>query len=235
MATFNIEGINFRAATPQELTTNEWRAVQALEYDAFSASFPGRADQEIKHLTQMDEPEAFRLSRLDPANAIRQEKFFHKQSFARPKVIAASYDKQIIGYAYAADNVSGGLLARTIKMHGTARRYAWLREVVVNPEFRRRGIATVMSGLLLENFDSEQPVSAYTWDENMPGSLFVQSLGLQVISTGRRVYPFGREAVAASMSRWAGQNDNVQRKIMLKPRGSIVMAHARESLKCKIT
>ena len=72
-----------------------------------------------------------------------------------------------VGYAWAADDMSGGRGERFYKKHIKGRKpYAWLAQINVLPEFQRQGIGSSMLLEVLDPFDTHQRPTAYVFDEN---------------------------------------------------------------------
>jgi len=72
-----------------------------------------------------------------------------------------------VGYAWAADDMSGGRGERFYKKHVKGRKpYAWLAQINVLPKYQRQGIGSAMMLEVLEPFDIYQRPTAYVFDEN---------------------------------------------------------------------
>lgn len=231
-AAFNLGEVEFWVSTPDELGVEEWRDIQALERRAFADAMPGRRQGEIDYLVQADDLEGFIGSRLDPMQAVSAGRLRPDNNYADPRVVLATAGdvQELIGYGYAANNTSGRTgIERHVKMMGVAKKYAWLREVVVAPEAQRHGVARVMAGLLLDGFDPRQPVSAYTWIENDAGMQLASRLGLQ--ATGQSPdRPFGPDSASTYIVRWAaGSVESIQQHLNKSSGIAKVLAAARQN------
>lgn len=71
-----------------------------------------------------------------------------------------------VGYAWAADDISGGFAARALKKATGKKPYAWIAQVNVLPEFQGRGIGSNLVSKALEPFNSTQKPTAYVFEEN---------------------------------------------------------------------
>ncbi len=178
---------------PKELNRDEWRQLQAISREAFGGQLD-RSQAEIDHFVAWHDPESFYNSHVDP-NANVGTRLNPNQSFSSPKVAVATHGDELIGFGYAANNVSGSTRAqRLVKMMGTQKKYLWLSTVAVHPEYQRYAIATNLSRMLLMSGSPFQPVSAYIWPDEIR---FMPDLlrRLAFVPTGEQsVAVFGDEA-----------------------------------------
>ncbi len=235
-AEFNLEGITYKVSEPEPAIN--WVDIVELRHEAFSASLGDtRSEEEIAYLSQKDNSLEFFGGCLDPQFAVKTGRLYGDQGFANLTVARAFDGNELVGFGYAADNVSGRFAAeRWAKMHTLANRYAWLREVVVHPDMQKRGIGTALGTIMLDHFDDRQPVSAYTWKENRAGQNFVRSLGLTrsedkegLILRPQPVYPFGPGTKAASQIRWSGAVSGVHDYVTAQPEGKRAMDEVRRA------
>jgi len=206
------ESISYQIVIPDELRSSDWRAMQAVAYDAYIAGLPRRTSGEIMHFTQMNHPEEFAAFRINPNRSVAEGRLNPNQSFGRTRIAIATHNATVVGYGSAANNTSGRTAAeRWAKMHlTTEHRVVWLAELVVGPQYQRQRIGTRLAGLLLAQFKDEQPVSTYTWRENKAGMGLAQALGFVVTDPSIPVRPFGDSAGPAEMVRWERENRYVQ-------------------------
>ncbi len=221
MAGFATHGLDFYVGSPDALEDDTWREIQAVEREAFANELLDRPQADIDYLIDWDDPEAFRASRLDPQEAVRRGRLYKDQSFRKPLVALAANEDRVVGYAYMADNTSGNFVERQIKMLGVAKRYAWLREIAVLPEYQHRGIAHVLTYLSLERRDSLQPVTAYVWEENASARGLLHSFGFERSPQDQvpaDFKAFGEYARPAKMYRLAAKSASlVLLKILTNP------------------
>lgn len=231
-AEFNLEGITYQVSEPEPAF--DWEDVVRLRHEAFTAALPDRSPEEVAYLSQKDNSLEYFGGCLDPQFAVRTGRIGRNQDFANLTVARAFDGNELVGFGYAADNVSGRFAAeRWAKMQSLAKRYAWIREVVVHPDLQTHGIGTALGMVMLDHFDERQPVSAYTWEENRVGRKFVRSLGMTetrdkedgVIKTPVR--PFGPGAKEASQIRWTSTVAGVRDYVTAQPESKQAMDEVR--------
>ncbi|MGF7229246.1 MAG: GNAT family N-acetyltransferase [Candidatus Saccharibacteria bacterium] len=151
-----------------ELDQREWRDLQHLTRQSFQHL--DRTNSEIDELVSWDNPGRFYRSHMDPNSEVG-EAFNANQDFRYPKVAVARQDGEPTGFAYSAHNVSGASVAiREAKHYSIIKNYLWLREVVVDPMHRERGVGTALVEALLRDKTTipYQPVATYIWPSEMP-------------------------------------------------------------------
>lgn len=175
----------------REFGRGEWRGLQGLSRIAFSRGLRNRSREEIDALVGWNEPDRYYESHIDPNSEVGR-RFNSSQIYFNPKVAVATEDGEPIGFIYSANNVSGRHKAEiATKRLFVAKRYLWLREVVVRPDKQGRGIAKAMGRTLLKAADEDQPVSTYVWPEEIP-HIQEKLAGLGFAPTGDSpVKPFG--------------------------------------------
>ncbi len=159
--------IQFDLARPGSLSPDEWRGIQTIAHDAYGEELKHRTQGEIDYLTAWTEPERFYESHVHPNSEVGK-RYNPDQSYTRPRMALAIDGNDTIGFGYAANNVSGTPLQRTIKLLGTSKRYLWLREFAVQSDYQRRGIATHLARMLLMSGSIHQPATAYIWPDEIP-------------------------------------------------------------------
>jgi GNAT superfamily N-acetyltransferase len=88
------------------------------------------------------------------------------QSYSQALAAVAFEGDYPVGFAYTADNVSGGnMLVRAAKRRSVEGRYTTFRELAVRPDYQGRGIAHALGYLSLTRRNPEQKVTAYAWQE----------------------------------------------------------------------
>ncbi len=211
-ARFDLEGVRFTGSRARLGLL--WSQVQDLRRTAYTEALLHRPRNQIGTLIQDEGYLTYPSSVLIPLSSGR---LYAGQKFAKPTLAQAHIGERLVGFACMADNTSGSYMKRTAKMHGwtpdgLARRYAWMREFVVDPAEQRRGIATALGLLMLSNRSPEQPMSAYTWAENPGGEALVRAWDMQPgvdEETGGIDYDpveiFGTDATPAQQARWSGQ------------------------------
>jgi GNAT superfamily N-acetyltransferase len=177
---------------PAELNPNEWRELQAVSRASFATL--DRSQAEIDHFVSWSDPERFHRSRIDPNSEVGKS-LNPDQSFSNAWVALAVDGNDVIGHAYAANNVSGSnKLERAIKLLGTQKRYWWFREIAVLPDYRRLGLAKDLGAMLVTRSQPWQPATAYIWpDETQFMPQFMRRATFQ--PTGEQLLPaFGEDA-----------------------------------------
>ncbi len=159
---------------PEQLTTDEWGALQQLEYDAYRTSLPPtRTDEEIYRLVGMDAPQRYVDTHVNPMLTVGTE-FRANQLHRNPLVVIARRNGELAGYGYATDNTSGeNQRIREQKYKSVIKRYRWIRTLVTNPRYRQQGVGTAVARRILRNAHPLQPVTVYTWPDEDPDFLAV--------------------------------------------------------------
>lgn len=145
-----------------------WRELQTIQREAFGATLD-RSQDEIDELVDWNDPERYYKSHEDPNSEVGK-RFNANQSYTGQKVaVAVEADSmKAIGFAYAANNVSGSTEAeRTAKRLSVVKNYLWLREVAVLPEHQHQGVGQFLGSMLLKYASDRQPVTAYIWPEEI--------------------------------------------------------------------
>lgn len=184
---------------PAELDEQYWRALQGIAKVSLTESMRAvnrdKPELDAQRLVDWDDPERYCVSHLDP-NTERGRRYNARQEYVDPRVAVAFNDAgQRVGFAYTAHNVSGSFVERRAKLLMPSKRYLWLRDVVVLPEYQESGVATDMVAGLLESpeVDERQPVSTYIWPQLMPVlASILQRHGFEDRGS-MEVYPFGTE------------------------------------------
>ncbi|MBI1856833.1 GNAT family N-acetyltransferase [Candidatus Saccharibacteria bacterium] len=155
---------------PEELEHDEWRQLQSIERDAFVSTLD-RTQAEIDALIEWDDPAHFTASHVDPNTEVGK-RYNANQSYSHSRVAVATKNREPIGFAYSAHNVSGGSEQnRLVKRLTVVKNYLWLREVAVKPEHQRQGLARELGRTLLKDAIGLQPVAAYVWPDEDPDFL----------------------------------------------------------------
>lgn len=164
MSAFNVWPSIYPASAIRE---DGWRTLQSIQRDAFSDGL-NRSQDEIDVLVEWNDPERYYRSHVDPNSEVGK-RFNPDQSYSFDRVaVAATIDGGAIGFAYAANNVSGATEAeRTAKRLSVVKNYLWIREIAVNPKYQRRGIGKMLGRMVLENAKDRQPVTAYIWPDEI--------------------------------------------------------------------
>lgn len=156
---------------PSELDRDEWKQLQSLERDAFVDTL-NRTQAEVDALVDWNDPARFMTSHIDPNTEVGK-RYNSDQSYSHPKVAVATENREPIGFAYSAHNVSGSSeQIRLIKRLSVVKNYLWLREVAVKPEYHKHDVAKNLGRVLLRDAYGLQPVTAYIWPDE--GSGFIQ-------------------------------------------------------------
>lgn len=159
--------IDIYLTRPNALDRNDWRTLQAVQHEAISHAMD-RSQAEVDALLACDEPEAYYQSHIDP-NYNVGGRYYANQDFFKPRVAVAVDKDRFVGFAYAANNVSGATKReRLIKRFTVAHNYLWLREFAVLPDYQNHGIARFFGRKLLKDANPSQPVTAYPWPDEEP-------------------------------------------------------------------
>ncbi|HVC36128.1 MAG TPA: hypothetical protein VNE40_01615 [Candidatus Dormibacteraeota bacterium] len=235
------EQLSWRVVPPEALGEDEWRAVQGLMRDAFTADLAFKVGlRGVNRLTNWAEPDYFRESRLNPQVAV-QKGDLHPGNFQNLLVTLAYEGNEPVGYLYSADNTSGHKPStRWLKMHTPpslplpkigSRKYAWQREIAVHPDLRQQGIAHVLGYLSLAERHPKQPVTAYVWPRLLPhifGSLREQFAFRD--TTLETVYPFDSKKGTQQL-RLVGVAGKIIERIIEPPETKSAVESAKAGLK----
>ena len=95
-----------------------------------------------------------------------------------PELKDLPIDQQVVGYAVLRNDVSGSPLKRFLKTYPRRQPpYAWLQSINVRPEFQGQGIGAALLRTAAEAFPSDQPSTAYVFDENPEALGYFARLG----------------------------------------------------------
>jgi len=225
---FSIDHVGFLVGDPAGF--DRYSALHWVATEAFQHALPTRSEDDIRHLLGGDLA-SYRNSRRDPQLLRYHDAFNSDQRFSDARMVVAEVNPQeVIGYGYAANNVSGRTgMERQAKYMTTAKRWAWIREIAVLPD-APRGTGTAIAALLLDGFKPKQPVSAYTWEEDVAGERFARRLGLERSEDPTTAYPFGQLAHPAQQYRWAGKVADTLITIEALPGAREALAGARQHI-----
>ncbi len=171
-----------KVSYPDQLNTAEWHQMLELQWDAFDSvpNVHDRGPDAISVLTDWYHPDRFIASHLDPNTEVGR-RFNANQLYTRPRVAVARDGDTIIGFAYAANNVSGGgppegpqndsLKAQTIrqgKRLTVVKNHLWLREIAVDPAYQRQGVGKKLGRSILLTASPLQNFATYFWPDEIP-------------------------------------------------------------------
>ncbi len=162
--------IEVTLASASTVSPAVWGQLQMVALDGFGESFPGRSREEIEALAGWNDPDRFATSHINPNTEVGR-RYNPNQTYYDPMLAIAEADGVVAGFAYTAHNVSGPNEAvRRAKSVFPSKRYLWLREAVVHPDFQHRGVAVALGSALLSaaGVNKNQPVSTYIWPDEMP-------------------------------------------------------------------
>lgn len=158
--------LHFDTVHPRDLSQFDWRHLQGIAHDGFNNEMPGRTSAEIDNLVGWNDPARYYNSHVDPNSEVGG-RFNAKQSFWLPRVALAFDGMDVVGFGYAAHNVSGSKPRQLLKLAGHSKKYLWLREVAVHPTAQHRGIGKTLLANLAKSGSPFQPLSAYIWPEEV--------------------------------------------------------------------
>lgn len=180
MTSFRHEALRIDKVSPRDLRPTTYMSLRNLAEMALGGSLEPGSSLRLEDL--IEEHGWFQLTRLDPRQGGTRGSFRKNQEYSDLTIALATYEGSTVGFAYAADNVSGGSrVERTVKMHTGLvlnKRHRWLREAFVVPGLQRHGIGSALVASLVEGHRPNQPVSAYTWPAHAVGEAFAEHCGL---------------------------------------------------------
>ncbi len=170
---------------PLEIDSEQWRDLQNLQRQA-SKNVIDRPPEDIDYLVKWNDFNAFYESHIDPNQEVGKQ-YRPDQSYSNPRVAIATQSNELIGWAYSADNVSWRIRKKfhlpenllgvdlkfidrkeeAYKYASEDRRYLWLREFAVKPNFQDQGVAKQLGRILLKQALPNQPVTAYVWPDEI--------------------------------------------------------------------
>jgi hypothetical protein len=213
--------IEIQTYSPYDIDGGEWRDLHSLARTAFRVDLMGqRTEAEIDELVGWDDSARYIASHLDPNNE-RGERYNANQDFRDPRVAVAKNNGELIGFGYIANNVSGETQEiRDHKYRTLVKRYAWIREVVVDPNYRQQQVATKIGATLLRDKSVHplQPVSTYIWPDMFPHhQSALERLGFAPTGSAED-HPFGESndptTLTRMQARWVyGVSRHVQRRL----------------------
>lgn len=167
----------FRVMPAQDVDPYDWEIIQGLQFDALSNALEGkRSSDEVAYVLHMDDLDRYIAGRVDPSIEVREGRMLAGNEYRNPTVITASKrldgsedqsQSPTVGYLYVAENVSGSNpLVRKMKWKMPPYTYAWAREIAVAPPLQRQGIAKQMALLALDDYQPNQEVACYVWEES---------------------------------------------------------------------
>ncbi len=156
-----------------DLTLSEWSHIYTLQQAALRDAMPDRTEEQITAMLGNGTFARYVESRIDPNSEVGKT-FNDDQSYWAPRVAIAfrrdDPNQKPIGYAYAAGNVSGSRkIVRAAKHIMPSKNYLWMREIAVDPDHQRRGIAKELGRTLLRDAMPFRAVSTYIWPGETPG------------------------------------------------------------------
>jgi len=177
--------IEIRTYQPLEIDAEEWRDLQELQRQA-SMNVIDRPPEEIDYLVKWDDFSSFYESHIDPNQAVGK-RYRDNQSYKHPVVAIATESKELLGWAYTANNVSWSIRNKlhlpknllgidlqfidrkeeAYKYQNVDKKYFWLREFAVKPDYQNQGIAKQLGRILLTQAQPDQPVTAYVWPDEI--------------------------------------------------------------------
>jgi GNAT superfamily N-acetyltransferase len=182
---------------PEQLSADVWKEVHRLHHEVWVDALRGqRTIDEIYRFTKWSNNQHadFVASRLNPAAAIASGDFYEQQSYSDPVIALTRIDDVLVGYGYAADNVSGSPLAQALKRAAVIKNYLWIREVAVDPERQKQGIGTAIASKLVAGAVFLQPISTFIYPKETPDTqALLERKGFQVTAESV-VAPFGAES-----------------------------------------
>lgn len=183
-----------------EVSREDWASLQGIQRTALGEALSGhRSETEIDALVGIGDPARFAASHINPNTEVGR-RFNDDQSYSRPRVAIAFDDDRMIGFAYAANNVSGPTERdRNLKRLSQIKNYFWLREIAVHPDHQGQGIARQLGAALLRKANILQPISAYIWPDEPGMERWESTLQrYQFASTGEQpvdLYNTGKKSV----------------------------------------
>lgn len=180
-----IDIAEYRPGNERAVSEDLWARLRDIAVRAFSDSLQDtRNPEEVEALLGGDTA-TYIDSRRDPASLIGS--VWHGNMDIHGSRLLVAYDEpdncRPVGYLLSANNVSGETrLSRSLKRLSVVKNYHWIREVVVDPPYQRRGIGMQ---LLYDSFAGLtalpwQPGSAYAWpEENPQADSFLRKAGFE--------------------------------------------------------
>lgn len=213
-----IEDLQFFRYAPKYAVSDPsaWAEINDLRENYYSSVFPDRSNEErARFLSRLTLPKW-----MYPNRAVGNTST-EGQRYIRPRVVVAvapsQQDRQIVGYAYGAQNVSSTHTEPVATLERAAKllipvgklgkfkfrdaKYVTIKEVVTKPGLP--SLTPLMVDLLLRNYNPQQPTSCYPYAEetDLPSNL--SDWGYSMGNEGPSPEPaFGPDAPVAQQERW---------------------------------
>lgn len=204
----DVRGIEFETVLGEDLgflPQDVLDEAQELDARALKASLPHLTDDEIAHATGGDDREGYYNGRRD-ANTQVGIRYRGGQLYAAQIQVFArrSNDGVLVGETFGANNTSGpdrqARMDATVPLH----KWDWHGMIAVDPNEQGRGIARVMSAMILFQRSMMQPVSVHAWDvPHIEGIVYggrLRPRGDAVID-----HPFGEEGPGIERQWYVGR------------------------------
>lgn len=163
--------MDYEYSNAASLGYEEWHRIHGFVRDTFQAELQGdRTPFEIDQLVGWYDPNRYVETHQDPNERVGNE-YNDNQEYRDAHVVLARAGSDLVGYGSVANNVSGSSPnVMELKYASVLKRYAWIHEIVVHPDYRRKGLATEIGRRLLTgpSISRLQPVSTYIWPDVLP-------------------------------------------------------------------
>ena len=209
---------HFKRMRPHELA-GRFNEIQALRDRFYTRVFGERPPDEITHFVNR-----LTLAKWSDPGAAVGNTARHGQARTNPLVVAAfdDHSDEIVGFAYAAENVSSRLEPKLTKLHVPSviaqkvgdkerskkvqqnKQYVWGSEIVYEAD--RAPYAPVIGALLLKGFDADLQGTWYPWKEEVELKQLLEQWGYvssqddPELVYGNRGFGFGTKS--AYQERW---------------------------------
>lgn len=183
-----MEGI--RIETFAEPTIAFAEIAQRIGFEAWRDRFPERSESEIRHMFNPDSSQKAQQLLAYMEQKASFGRFVGAMAF-HSEVEKATED--LIGYAWAADDMSGGWPTRAVKKIRRQRPYAWLAQLNVVPEMQSRGIGSRLASAAFSLFDGDQKPTTYVFAENPKTMRWFMTQGFAVAGDSVQMAYFGED------------------------------------------
>lgn len=230
----DISGLEFGIENAASVERETWEDAQLLARRVFTSAFPNRSRAEIDYFTDAGDIDAFIAGHQDPAYDMERGRLRDGQMFARPLLVTARENGQLVGYAYSADNTSGA--KKEMKMSfWLPKRYAWQRSLIVDEASQGYGVGSVLGYLSLEQRFAAQPASAYVIRDAAKANALEQVLvDLRMERTGMIAdHPFSEakpenDQDIQRLVRFQGKIAHIMRNVVSRPGMEEAIAYAKQ-------
>lgn len=234
-SSIDVRGLTFDMRPPEVIGIGEWSEIMALDLASTRAVYHRRPRAEIATAIGAQEGvDYYSASRIDPQLAVERGRLLGDQDWANLQVVTVRAKGELVAVLSGGDNVSGATQElRDKKMNRLVYspfKHLWIREAMVASEYRRRGIALVMGGLMLVGKNPIRPVDAYTIDGSAAAEAGLRSVGMNLDPSRTRPVEQFKPGEQVEQHNFEGRIGVVRLRIAQKKGATRAIRYAKRSI-----